>query len=79
MSNGNHQLETLISEATRRVANDGRDACQSDLLLAVAGYLSYQIQKPQWHSLRRIVPIAFGGGGVVMVVIIGILMRWLGV
>jgi len=78
MRNGNHQLEYLISESMERVAQDGRNAETVDIMLAGFGYLAYEIQKPQWWSVKRVVPIAFGLGGTFGVGVLGVILKWLG-
>lgn len=56
------QIEILITEATENVAVNGRDAEFQDLLLASIGYLSHEINRPQWWSIKRVLPIAFAAG-----------------
>ena len=75
MSNGNHQLEHLIEEATDRVAEDGSNAEQVDIMLAGFGYLAYQINRPQWYSRW---PVSFSSGSLIGASVIGGIMRWLG-
>lgn len=78
MPNGNHQLEHLIEEAIGRVAEKGTEASHTDIMLAGFGYLAYQINRPQWYNMRRVVPIAFGVGSVGGIGILGAIMRFLG-
>lgn len=61
MANGN-QMEHLIRESTDRVAEAGRNADFVDLHLASIGYLAHEINKPQWWSVKRLLPVAFGAG-----------------
>lgn len=60
-----HQMEILIREATERVASRGREAELPDIMLAGFGYLAHEIQKPQWYSIKRVVPIAFAAGAMI--------------
>ena len=74
MPNGNHQLEYLIEEAMERVAVDGRNASQVDIMLAGFGYLAYQINRPQWWSMKKIA--VGGGGGVFTIGVVGAIIKW---
>ena len=76
MPNGNHQLEHLIEEAIGRVAEKGTEASPTDIMLAGFGYLAYQINRPQWGSMKKIA--VGGGGGVFTIGLVGAIIKWLG-
>lgn len=78
MPNGHYQIEHLIEEAGNRVAEKGRAADQTDLMLACFGYLAHEIQKPQWWSIKRVVPIAFTGGVAFGTGILSAILKWAG-
>lgn len=75
----NYQLEHLIEEATNRVAEMGRASEDVDLYLACFGYLAREIQKPQWWSIKRVVPAAFTGGVAFGAGIISVILKWVGI
>lgn len=78
MPNGHYQIEYIIREAGERVAEKGRGADDTDLMLACFGYLAHEIQKPQWWSIKRVVPIAFAGGAAFGTGVLGGVLRLLG-
>ena len=76
MPTSNYQIEHIIRESSEAVAEQGRAADPTDLMLACFGYLAHEIQKPQWWSVKRVVPIAFGGGGLFTIGIVGVILKW---
>lgn len=79
MSPRNYQLEHLIKEAMDRVAERGKEADMPDLMLAGFGYLSHEIQRPQWWSIKRVVPVAFAGGIAFGSGIFSVILKWTGI
>lgn len=71
-------MKHLIDEATQRVAEMGNQAEMSDLMLAGFGYLANEINRPQWWSIKRVVPIAFGGGVAFGTGILSGILKWMG-
>ena len=79
MTNRDTQIQHLIQEATERVAEEGRNADMEDLMLACFGYLVHEVNRPQWWSIKRVVPLAFTGGVAFGSGVLAGLARWFGI
>lgn len=78
VGNVNKQMQVLIEEAIREVSVKGREARVSDIILAGFGYLADEVNRPQWWSIKRVVPIAFAAGAATATGAITAILRWLG-
>ncbi len=68
MTNGEHQMDIFIQEATRKVALDPENATEREFNLAIAGYVAYKIEASRLSLRQLLLPLGAGGGGIVGVI-----------